>query len=704
MTAYFTAQPLNVAAHTLVRASQMNNFQQAVEDAFALLPDVSLFNGAQILFAEHGVGGTGNSIVLEPVAGALPGYDVAGGHMFGFIAQADNSGSAVVNVSGLGPVTLRRYNGAALSAGDIVAGQFCLIGHNGTQFRLMSAHGADVIAAAASAAAALTSANTATTQAGIATTKAGEASTSAGAAAGSAVTAAGHAADALTYSNNSATSAGQAATSAGTASTQAGIATTKAGEAATSAGAAAGSATTASGAATTATTQAGIATTKAGEAATSATAASGSATAAAASAAQAAVSAAAVSAFVSPWVVAGGSANALTGTYNPAIGALSDGLVLSFRAASSASTTTPSYNVNGLGAVTIVSKGGAALPVGSIVAKGEYRVRYNASDNKFELENPSPITANAAFTGTHTVANNQNAYSCVSMLNNNGGASAESAYELSNGTVTTVLSQTGTAFTPTGMKRASGTYLYAFGPGGLTLNADKIYMGSGGNEVARFNTGCLSILRGHVGSLTAVSAYTENTFSVTHPGGTGMTVFDGNAQSGSKHIEFVSSGHIMGNISNNANASTAYNTTSDERLKNFDVPQRDIGAMIDAILVQDAEFLSNPGDRVLSISAQQLAATGYLEGVTYPERRRVPVLDEEGNPTFNEDGEKIVRDQTDEEAEENLWSAEYGRLGILALWAAKNLRIRMVAAEASIESLGQQLAAALGRIEALEQE
>ena len=137
-------------------------------------------------------------------------------------------------------------------------------------------------------------------------------------------------------------------------------------------------------------------------------------------------------------------------------------------------------------------------------------------------------------------------------------------------------------------------------------------------------------------------------------------------------IYFQKNGAQVGGIVINTSA-TAYNTSSDERLKNFNVPQRDFYAMIQAIDVRDAEFLTNPGDTVLSISAQQVAATGYAEAVTYPEPRMITGLDANGDPVLDDEGRTTARMQTEEEAEANTWSADYGRLAPLALWGVKDL-------------------------------
>jgi hypothetical protein len=108
------------------------------------------------------------------------------------------------------------------------------------------------------------------------------------------------------------------------------------------------------------------------------------------------------------WAVAAGAADAITASYAPANAALVDGLILGFRATAANATTTPSFNADGLGAKTIVKKGGQALLVGDIPgALAECLVRYNAANTRWELLNPAvalPTIAN-----DHLLANTSGA-------------------------------------------------------------------------------------------------------------------------------------------------------------------------------------------------------------------------------------------------------------------------------------------------------
>lgn len=108
-----------------------------------------------------------------------------------------------------------------------------------------------------------------------------------------------------------------------------------------------------------------------------------------------------------PWAVAAGTADAITAAYSPAIGALTDGLLLSFRATATNATTTPTFSPNGLTAHPITKKGGSALASGDIPDNlAEVFVRYNLANTRWELINPTNvptynsqlITANGTFT------------------------------------------------------------------------------------------------------------------------------------------------------------------------------------------------------------------------------------------------------------------------------------------------------------------
>lgn len=91
------------------------------------------------------------------------------------------------------------------------------------------------------------------------------------------------------------------------------------------------------------------------------------------------------------WADAGGTADAITASYTPAVTSVSDGQLFYVRAAAANATTTPTFTPNSgtVTARTIVKHGNVALAAGDINGDGhELELRYRASDTKYELLNP----------------------------------------------------------------------------------------------------------------------------------------------------------------------------------------------------------------------------------------------------------------------------------------------------------------------------
>ena len=83
-----------------------------------------------------------------------------------------------------------------------------------------------------------------------------------------------------------------------------------------------------------------------------------------------------------------GSADAYTVTLSPAPSSYTDGLPISFLASFSNTTSTPTINANGLGAITMVTSGGA-LQVGDITLHNVYYGIYNSANNNVTILNPT---------------------------------------------------------------------------------------------------------------------------------------------------------------------------------------------------------------------------------------------------------------------------------------------------------------------------
>lgn len=97
------------------------------------------------------------------------------------------------------------------------------------------------------------------------------------------------------------------------------------------------------------------------------------------------------------WVDGGGTADAITATYAPAITTLVDGQLCFVRATAANATTTPTFAPSGLTARTIVKNGGAALAAGDIVGDGHQLIlRYDLANTRWELLNPNAGTGDVA--------------------------------------------------------------------------------------------------------------------------------------------------------------------------------------------------------------------------------------------------------------------------------------------------------------------
>lgn len=89
---------------------------------------------------------------------------------------------------------------------------------------------------------------------------------------------------------------------------------------------------------------------------------------------------------------AGSGTDTITATLSPAITAYANGMQVCIRAAGANTTTTPTLNLNSVGAITITKVGGTALAVGDIVgASHELLLRYNSTSTKWELLNPGTV-------------------------------------------------------------------------------------------------------------------------------------------------------------------------------------------------------------------------------------------------------------------------------------------------------------------------
>jgi hypothetical protein len=90
------------------------------------------------------------------------------------------------------------------------------------------------------------------------------------------------------------------------------------------------------------------------------------------------------------FVAGGGTSDAITAGYSPALTVLVDGQLCYVRATAANTTTTPTFSPNSLTARTITKRGGQALLVGDIPgANAILELRYDLANTRWELLNPA---------------------------------------------------------------------------------------------------------------------------------------------------------------------------------------------------------------------------------------------------------------------------------------------------------------------------
>lgn len=83
------------------------------------------------------------------------------------------------------------------------------------------------------------------------------------------------------------------------------------------------------------------------------------------------------------WAAAAGT-NTITLTFTPALTAYFDGLMVYFRQQTT-NTGAVTININSLGARSITKSGGTALAASDLLTNGEYAIRYNLANTRFEI-------------------------------------------------------------------------------------------------------------------------------------------------------------------------------------------------------------------------------------------------------------------------------------------------------------------------------
>lgn len=168
---------------------------------------------------------------------------------------------------------------------------------------------------------------------------------------------------------------------------------------------------------------------------------------------------------------AGGTSDAITGSYTPGIATLTNGMSLFVRATAANATKTPTFTPNSgvIAAKTIVKGPGVALAVGDIAGGGHWiELQYDLTFDKWILLNPaSPISVTQTILGsskkldvTNTVGATNNKLSITAdelILKNSAGA----AVLMTNVSVTADITVSGAGGLDTGSE-TSNIFYYAW--------------------------------------------------------------------------------------------------------------------------------------------------------------------------------------------------------------------------------------------------
>jgi len=129
MSEYFDSTSNRVVAGSLAKSNQVNDLRDEVGGGFNKLPASAEIKEGRANFGVES--GTGNNFVVT-MPYSITTY-VAGSEI-SFNPTHANTGAANVDVDGIGSIAIKRPDGTALVAGDIVVGQIVKLTYNGTDF------------------------------------------------------------------------------------------------------------------------------------------------------------------------------------------------------------------------------------------------------------------------------------------------------------------------------------------------------------------------------------------------------------------------------------------------------------------------------------------------------------------------------------------------------------------------------------------
>lgn len=426
------------------------------------------------------------------------------------------------------------------------------------------------------------------------------------------------------------------------------------------------------------------------------------------------------------WVgVAGGTANALTFTASPALTAYADGIILFGKSGASGNTSTTTVNVNALGAITIYRPDETTvLASGDIPANTDIALLLKATGgNKAVLLSPVVSASNFGISGNATVggaltvtgASNLNGGMALTGTSSHSGAAtfASTVGIVGALTVTGASAHTGAAtfantLGVTGALTASSTVNAV---GNFSVNTNKFTVDAGtGNSVAAGTMQALSYLvTGSTAPANGIYLPSANTVGLSAGGvdvfrtpnaklvvnatadtyssqvqiagnGALAAILDlDNTETGSSSQAvqyFRRNGTITGSITH-TDAATAFNTSSDKRLKENVTAITNAGAILDLV---------NPVHYDWKYISGHPKGTGFLAQDLYK------VVPEAVSPGDDGDGLK----PGDKGFEQ--WAVDYSKLVPYLVAETKSLRARLAAQESSNDNLKTEITAIKQRV------
>lgn len=287
------------------------------------------------------------------------------------------------------------------------------------------------------------------------------------------------------------------------------------------------------------------------------------------------VTAATLASFVQPVTVqnctlvhatAGGTADAITAVYSPAIAALVDGMTVFVKISTTNTTTAPTLAINGLTAKTIVNAIGLPIKIGGLTVGMIAEFKYNATTDKFICQTlsaggsligvqtfkvagsfsytPTPGTLyfiveaeGGGAKGGDTVATG--AGQCCNSTGGGGGAYGKGIYYPTNpaATVAVTIGAGGAPGSPNGGTTSFGAYLSVSGglsPGNASVGTPPNLgtgLGQGGSTIAGANIVAVNGQLGIPGSTPNTSIGGNNPGADSQYGSGGLPVYN-TAQNG----------------------------------------------------------------------------------------------------------------------------------------------------------------------------